>query len=64
MVSLKSIENYSFELYPDATHAAISLDNELKGEKIVLVTSESKMNKSCLQSYVKLQKMSPLLRSC
>lgn len=40
MVSLGAVEDLAADLWPDASHAAVNLPDERKGERIVLVTTQ------------------------
>jgi acyl-[acyl-carrier-protein]-phospholipid O-acyltransferase / long-chain-fatty-acid--[acyl-carrier-protein] ligase len=55
MVSLAAIETLAVALWPGASHVAIALPDERKGEQIVLVTDKSDAERAALLAYAKAQ---------
>lgn len=53
MVSLTVVEEAAVEMWPKHHHAAISLPDERKGEKIVLVTTNPEANRRLVQSAIR-----------
>jgi acyl-[acyl-carrier-protein]-phospholipid O-acyltransferase / long-chain-fatty-acid--[acyl-carrier-protein] ligase len=50
MVSLTAVEDLAFALFADATHAAIAIADERKGEQVVLYTTEGSLTRDALLS--------------
>jgi acyl-[acyl-carrier-protein]-phospholipid O-acyltransferase/long-chain-fatty-acid--[acyl-carrier-protein] ligase len=53
MVSLGAIEMLVSSLWPEDRHAAVSVPDKRKGERIILVTTHPKPNKTEIQSHGK-----------
>jgi acyl-[acyl-carrier-protein]-phospholipid O-acyltransferase/long-chain-fatty-acid--[acyl-carrier-protein] ligase len=53
MVSLAAVEAYAAAVWPDASHAVVSLPDPRKGEALVLVTDESRVTVDPLLAYAK-----------
>ncbi len=53
MVSLNAVEGYAQQLWPKATHAAISMPDPRKGERIVLFTSQQDADSSAMVAWCK-----------
>jgi long-subunit acyl-CoA synthetase (AMP-forming) len=51
MVSLTAVEELATQTWPGFTHAAVSLPDDKKGEKIILITD----NKNALRKHVQVQ---------
>ena len=49
MVSLTAVEELATHTWPDANHAAVSIPDDKKGEKIILVTDNHDANKKQIQ---------------
>jgi acyl-[acyl-carrier-protein]-phospholipid O-acyltransferase / long-chain-fatty-acid--[acyl-carrier-protein] ligase len=55
MVSLAAIETLAVALWPGASHVAVALPDQRKGEQIVLVTDKSDAERAALLAYAKAQ---------
>ncbi len=53
MVSLLAVEELAMKAWPDYSHAAVSLADERKGEKIVLITNHQDANRKKIQQVAK-----------
>ncbi len=53
MVSLNAVEGYAQSIWPNGTHAAISLPDQRKGERIVLFTSQDGAESSAFVAWSK-----------
>jgi acyl-[acyl-carrier-protein]-phospholipid O-acyltransferase / long-chain-fatty-acid--[acyl-carrier-protein] ligase len=53
MVSLNAVEGYASQLWPGAMHAAISMPDARKGEKLVLFTSQDGADSSAFVAWCK-----------
>jgi acyl-[acyl-carrier-protein]-phospholipid O-acyltransferase/long-chain-fatty-acid--[acyl-carrier-protein] ligase len=53
MVSLAAIETLAQDLWPDARHAAIALQDPKRGERIVIVTTRADAARQALSAYGK-----------
>jgi len=53
MVSLSAVEAMATALWPQATSAAVSIPDQRKGERIVLLTTQKAAERSALQSQAK-----------
>lgn len=51
MLSLTAIENYIYELWPEYQHAVIAMDDEKRGQRLILVTNYSLANRELLLEY-------------
>jgi acyl-[acyl-carrier-protein]-phospholipid O-acyltransferase/long-chain-fatty-acid--[acyl-carrier-protein] ligase len=60
MVSLTAVEQIIDKLYPDAKQGVITVTDEKKGERIVLITSADSASLSELHKYFKKQNVSEL----
>lgn len=60
MVSLVMIESAAAELWPNALHVALTQSDESKGERIVLLTTETGIQRSELAAFLKIRQMSEL----
>lgn len=60
MISLNAVELLLDNLYPDISKGLIVVHDEAKGEKIVLVTTDEKIDLSTIKKYLKEQGMSEL----
>ncbi len=60
MVSLTMVEAAAAELWPDALHVALAQVDELKGERIVLLTTAASAQRSELAAFLKIKRMSEL----
>jgi acyl-[acyl-carrier-protein]-phospholipid O-acyltransferase / long-chain-fatty-acid--[acyl-carrier-protein] ligase len=49
MVSLLAVEELAIKTWPDFSHAAVTLPDERKGEKIVLITNEQNASRKHIQ---------------
>ena len=61
MVSLTQVEELAMQVWPGYLHAAVSLVDERKGEKIILITEYEEANRKELQEFARKQKMGELL---
>ena len=55
MVSLSAVEVYINKLWPDYQHALLSVPDDKKGEKLVLITDNPKATKEAISAYYKKQ---------
>ncbi len=53
MVSLAGVEAYASTLWPDYTHAVVSIEHERKGEQLVLITDNDEANRHDLAAWAK-----------
>ena len=53
MVSLGAVEEMVAELWPDARHAVVSLTDEKKGERLVLITEQSEAEPAALLAHLR-----------
>ncbi len=53
MVSLLAVEELAIHTWPDFTHAAVTLPDDRKGEKIVLITDNQDANRKKVQEVAK-----------
>jgi acyl-[acyl-carrier-protein]-phospholipid O-acyltransferase / long-chain-fatty-acid--[acyl-carrier-protein] ligase len=53
MVSLNAVENYAQQLWPGAMHAAISMPDNRKGERIILFSNQRDAEASTLLAWCK-----------
>ncbi len=53
MVSLNAVENYAQQLWPGAMHAAISMPDNRKGERIILFSNQQDAEASTLLAWCK-----------
>ncbi|MCS3903518.1 acyl-[acyl-carrier-protein]-phospholipid O-acyltransferase/long-chain-fatty-acid--[acyl-carrier-protein] ligase [Methylohalomonas lacus] len=53
MVSLTAVEELAQKVWPDASHSAVSLTDEHKGEKILLLTTEPDAHRKALIEYAR-----------
>ena len=53
MVSLNAVEGYAQQLWPGATHAAISMPDTRKGERLVLFTNQQDAESSAFVAWCK-----------
>lgn len=60
MVSLTAVESYLSQLWPDASHAVISLPDPRKGEQLFLLTEKTGAQRSEIVAYAKAQGISEL----
>jgi acyl-[acyl-carrier-protein]-phospholipid O-acyltransferase/long-chain-fatty-acid--[acyl-carrier-protein] ligase len=60
MISLTSVEELAMETWPGFNHAAVSLPDERKGEKIVLITENKDANRKAIQEMGKTLKYGEL----
>ena len=60
MVSLTAVEQLVDTLYPEAKQGVLALEDERKGEKLVLITSEAKVDLSDIQHYFRQSGVSEL----
>ncbi len=56
MISLLAVEELAMQAWPDFSHAAVSLADERKGEKIVLITDNQDANRKKIQEVAKQMK--------
>ena len=61
MVSLLAVENIALEIDPDHISAAIAVQNEKKGEAIILFTSSKNIDKKSISSFITKKGSSKLL---
>jgi acyl-[acyl-carrier-protein]-phospholipid O-acyltransferase/long-chain-fatty-acid--[acyl-carrier-protein] ligase len=61
MVSLTTVEELAMFTWPEANHAAVSLPDDKKGEKIILVTNFKDADRKQLQETAKRLKYSELI---
>ncbi len=60
MVSLTAVEQLLDKLYPDTKQGIITVDDEKKGEKLVLITAHEKASAAEIKKYFKAQGISEL----
>jgi len=60
MVSLAAVEELSMNTWPGFNHAVISLPDEKKGEKIVLITENKHATRKEIQEYARKHKIGEL----
>jgi acyl-[acyl-carrier-protein]-phospholipid O-acyltransferase/long-chain-fatty-acid--[acyl-carrier-protein] ligase len=60
MVSLTAVEQLLDKLYPDTKQGIITVDDEKKGEKLVLITAHEKATAAEIKKYFKAQGISEL----
>ncbi|MBR1825514.1 MAG: acyl-[Alphaproteobacteria bacterium] len=60
MVSLTAIEQLLDQLYPEAKQGVIAVDDEKKGEKLVLITSKDDVTPAAIKKYFQTQGISEL----
>ena len=60
MVSLTAVEQLLDQLYPDAKQGVIAVEDEKKGEKLVLITSNEEATVAVVKAYFKEQGISEL----
>ena len=60
MVSLLAVEELAMQTWPEAIHAAVSLPDERKGEKIVLVTNFQEATRKQIQETARARKVGEL----
>ncbi len=53
MVSLTAVEEIAMQVWPHFNHAAVNLQDERKGEKIILVTDNEQATRKQFQEFVK-----------
>jgi acyl-[acyl-carrier-protein]-phospholipid O-acyltransferase / long-chain-fatty-acid--[acyl-carrier-protein] ligase len=53
MVSLTAVEELAMQTWPDTNHAAVSIPDDKKGEKIILVTDNHNANRKAIQETAK-----------
>ncbi len=51
MVSLVAVERLAYELWPEASHAAVAVPDAQKGERIVLLTTEPEADQALLRQF-------------
>jgi len=51
LVSLAAVEETAYQLWPDANHAVVSIFDERKGEKLMLLTTQQNAERSVLVSF-------------
>jgi acyl-[acyl-carrier-protein]-phospholipid O-acyltransferase/long-chain-fatty-acid--[acyl-carrier-protein] ligase len=61
MVSLTAVEAAADGLWPDGTHAVLSVSDMKKGEQLVLLTTEDTVAKDALRAYLQVEGMSELM---
>ena len=55
MVPLSTIENFLNETYPKAQHALLAIEDSLKGEKLILFTTEQNLERTDIKKRLKQQ---------
>ena len=60
MVSLLAVEELATQTWPDHVHAAVSLPDDRKGEKIVLITNYQEGNRKKIQETARQMKYGEL----
>lgn len=60
MISLSAVEQLVDELYPDVKNGVISVDDERKGEKLILISSSENISIKDLQKYFRKKGISEL----
>jgi acyl-[acyl-carrier-protein]-phospholipid O-acyltransferase/long-chain-fatty-acid--[acyl-carrier-protein] ligase len=60
MISLTAVENFLSKLWPDHTHAVVAVQDEKKGEQLILVTENKEAQKQEITEYVRKQGLSEL----
>jgi len=60
MISLTAIEDIAMQIWPQHNHAAVSVPDERKGEKIILVTDFEETSRKAFQEHVKKHKYSEM----
>ncbi|MBQ9271537.1 MAG: MFS transporter [Alphaproteobacteria bacterium] len=60
MISLNAVEQLLEQLYPEAKQGIIAIEDEKKGEKLVLITSDDKANVATIKKYFQTQGISEL----
>lgn len=61
MVSLTQVEELAMQTWPGYLHAAVSLPDDRKGEKIILITDYKDATKKDIQEFARKQKMGELI---
>ena len=60
MISLTAVEELAAQTWPDTSNAAVSLPDEKKGEKIILVTNNQNATRKQIQEYARSLKVGEL----
>ena len=60
MISLTAVEELAMQTWPDANHAAVSIEDDKKGEKIILVTDQHDANRKAFQDTTRRLKYSEI----
>jgi len=60
MVSLAAVEEVLEKLYPDALQGVVSLEDEKKGEKLVLITNRCDVDLGAVKAFFKKEGLSEL----
>ena len=60
MISLTAVEDIANKAWPDNMHAVVSIPDEVKGEQLVLVTSQEEPERKQLMSYARENGISEL----
>lgn len=60
MVSLTAVENYIAKLWPESSHAVINVDDQKKGEALILFTTKKEAKRADITKYVKANGLSEL----
>jgi acyl-[acyl-carrier-protein]-phospholipid O-acyltransferase/long-chain-fatty-acid--[acyl-carrier-protein] ligase len=60
MISLTAVEELAMQTWPDANHAAVSIADDKKGEKIILVTDQHDANRKSFQETTRRLKYSEI----
>ncbi|MGK0298074.1 MAG: acyl-[acyl-carrier-protein]-phospholipid O-acyltransferase [Gammaproteobacteria bacterium] len=60
MISLTAVEELAIQTWPDANHAAVSIVDDKKGEKIILVTDQHDANRKAFQDTTRRLKYSEI----
>ncbi|CAN8140385.1 fused 2-acylglycerophospho-ethanolamine acyltransferase/acyl-acyl carrier protein synthetase [uncultured Thiomicrorhabdus sp.] len=61
MVSLTAVETYINKRHPDGHHVVVSVADERKGEKLVLVTDDNDISRKSVIDAAKVEKVSELM---
>lgn len=60
MVSLTRVESEIAALWPDAIHAVVAIDDDRKGEKLVLLTTHEHADRAQLQTHIQSRGLSEI----
>ncbi len=61
MVSLTAVESAASALWPDSMHAVVAVNDDKKGEQLVLISSEKSADRSTFFTHLKTEGLSELM---